>query len=79
MRYTANLSLIHISVLEDAPDNSLFVGEAFELDQYTRRAEVEIPEANQWMYLNSKIYLLLDKNTHIDTFEKKITNYTRCV
>ena len=28
------------------------------------------------MYLNSKIYLLLDKNTHIDTFEKKITNYT---
>ena len=72
--YEKNLRIV--SVLEDAPDNSLFVGEAFELDQYTRRAEVEIPEANQWMYLNSKIYLLLDKNTHIDTFEKKITNYT---
>lgn len=72
--YEKNLRIV--SVLKDAPDNSLFVGEAFELDQYTRRAEVEIPEANQWMYLNSKIYLLLDKNTHIDTFEKKITNYT---
>lgn len=72
--YEKNLRIV--SVLEDAPDNSLFVGEAFELDQYTRRAEVEIPEANQWMYLNSKIYLLLDKNTHIDAFEKKITNYT---
>ena len=72
--YEKNLRIV--SVLEDAPDNSLFVGEAFELDQYTRRAEVEIPEANQWMYLNSKIYLLLDKNTHIDAFEKKITDYT---
>ena len=69
-------SLRIVSVLEDTPDNSMFAGEAFELDRHARKAEQEIPEANQWMYLNTKIYLLLDKNTHIDAFEKKITDYT---
>lgn len=65
-----------VSVLEDTPGNSQFIGDAFELDRQTRRSEQEIPEVNQWMYLNTKIYLLLDKTTHIDAFEKKITDYT---
>lgn len=65
-----------VSVLEDTPGNSQFIGDAFELDRQARRSEQEIPEVNQWMYLNTKIYLLLDKTTHIDAFEKKITDYT---
>lgn len=72
--YEKNIRIV--SVLEDTPDNSQFKGDAFELDRHARKAEQEIPEANQWMYLNAKIYLLLDKNTHIDAFEKKITDYT---
>lgn len=65
-----------VAVLEDAPSNSLFKGEVYELDQYGRQSEKEIPEENRWYYLNVKIYLLLDKNTDIQAFEKKITNYT---
>ena len=72
--YEPNLKIV--SVLEDMPDNSMFTGEAFELDRNTRRDSQDVPEANQWMYLNVKIYLLLDKNTNIKAFEQKITDYT---
>lgn len=65
-----------VSVMEDAANNSLFKGDVFELDQYGQQAEKEIPEESQWNYMNVKIYLLLDKNTQIDTFGKKIADYT---
>lgn len=69
-------SLRIVSVLEDTPANSLFEGEIFELDQFGREGERDTSEEEQWNYMNVKIYLLLDKNTSIDTFEKKITDYT---
>ncbi|RHR42007.1 ABC transporter permease [Parabacteroides sp. AF18-52] len=69
-------SLKIVSILENTPDNSLFKGDIFELDQFGRKGERERTEEEQWSYMNVKIYLLLDKNTHIDTFEKKITDYT---
>ena len=69
-------SLRIVSVLEDTPNNSLLKGDIFELDYFDREGERSRSEEEQWSYMNVKVYLLLDKNTHIDKFEKKITDYT---
>ena len=68
-------SLIVTSVVEDAPNNSMFNAEIFELDEFEHRKETTASEEKQWKLCGAKIYLLLEPQADIRKFETKISEY----
>lgn len=64
-----------VSVIEDAPINSSFQANVFELDLFDRDAEKRVSEANQWNQSDVEIYLMLEEKASPAAFEKKIRNY----
>lgn len=64
-----------VSVLEDAPKNSMMQADVYELDKLDRERENRITEEMQWAQQETKIYLLLEPTTNIKAFEKKINSY----
>lgn len=68
-------SITIVSVLEDAPNNSMMQADVYELDKFDRDRENRITDERQWGLFASKIHLLLAPNTDINAFEKKINAY----
>lgn len=68
-------TLTIVAVVEDAPANSAFQQEVFELDEFTTRMTDRIPEDRQWSQLDNEIYLLLEDNVSADIFKKKLQTY----
>lgn len=68
-------SITIVSVLEDAPQNSMMQADVYELDQFDHEREKRITEEMQWKQQDTKIYLLLEPNINTKAFEKKINAY----
>lgn len=68
-------TLTIVAVVEDAPANSAFQQDVFELDEFTTRMTDRIPEDRQWSQLDNEIYLLLEDNVSADIFKKKLQTY----
>ncbi|MDL2245481.1 ABC transporter permease [Parabacteroides sp. OttesenSCG-928-J18] len=64
-----------VSVVEDAPENSRFQHNIYELDELGRSFIKKMPEEKQWILLNARIFLLLHEKTDVKAFERKIANY----
>ena len=71
--YRKNMTIV--SVLEDSPGNSMMQADVYELDKFDRDRENRITEEMQWTLSDATIYLLLQANTNIKAFEKKINAY----
>ena len=71
--YRKNMTIV--SVLEDSPGNSMMQADVYELDKFDRDRENRITEETQWTLSDATIYLLLQANTNIKAFEKKINAY----
>lgn len=64
-----------VAVVEDPPKNSLLQTEVYELDKFDREMEQRAPESNQWKLMDSRIYLLLNKQADAKTLGRKIEDY----
>ena len=64
-----------VSVLEDAPKNSMMQTDVYELDKFDHERENRITEEMQWKQQSTIIYLMLEPTTNIQAFEKKINAY----
>lgn len=71
--YRDNMTIV--SVIEDAPDNSMFNADVYELDQFERENETNVTEEKLWKLFNNKIYVLLEPNVNVKKFEQKISDY----
>lgn len=68
-------TLTIVAVVEDAPANSVFKQDVFELDKFTTEMTDRISEDRQWSQLENDIYLLLEDKASADIFRKKLQTY----
>lgn len=68
-------ALTVVAVLKDAPANTLFNEEAYELDYFTHRSEGRTPEDRQWKNNDVQIFIQLNQKASISTLKKKLYNY----
>ena len=63
-------TLTIVAVVEDAPANSAFKQDVFELDKFTTEMTDRISEDRQWSQFENEIYLLLEDKASADVFRK---------
>lgn len=68
-------TLTIVAVVEDAPANSAFKQDVFELDKFTTEMTDRISEDRQWSQFENEIYLLLEDKASADVFRKKLQTY----
>lgn len=64
-----------VSVLEDAPGNSMLQTDVYELDKYDRRDENSQDESKLWQSNNVRIHLMLEPAADPRLLEQKIGDY----
>lgn len=68
-------TLTIVAVVEDAPTNSVFQKDVFELDKFTTEMTDRISEDRQWSQMDTEIYLMLEDKANADVFKKKLQDY----
>jgi ABC-type antimicrobial peptide transport system permease subunit len=75
MKNSYRETLTIVAVVEDAPANSAFKQDVFELDKFTTEMTDRISEDRQWSQFENEIYLLLEDKASADVFRKKLQTY----
>ena len=75
MKNSYRETLTIVAVVEDAPANSAFKQDVFELDKFTTEMTDRISEDRQWSQFENEIYLLLEDKASADVFKKKLQTY----